>query len=137
MPGSIGTRAASRQSSARMPLCMTRSTGVSRTSVASKRPIVAVRASRVTGRATTAMQIRSASSAGTNSTEPPFSVGSPMSSSQPSRSTMTTRRRSLSKRQPAGGSKQRRTVRVSPAGARDRISGDTSVLDSSSVVRTR
>ena len=37
-----------------------------------------------------------------------------MSSIQPNRSTMTTRRRCLSKRQPAGGSKQRLTVRVSP-----------------------
>ena len=112
-----------------MPLFTTCSTGRSRTSVASKRPIVAVRAWRVTGRATTATQIWPGLSSGTNSTEPPFNVGSPRSSCQPSRSTMTTRRRSWSKRQPGGGSKQRRTVRVSPAGARARISGDTSVFE--------
>jgi hypothetical protein len=53
--------------------------------------MVAVRALRMTGRAITAMQTCAGFSAGTNSTEPAFSVGSLTSSCQPSRSTMTTR----------------------------------------------
>ena len=137
MPASIGTRIASRQSSARTPLRAAVSTVTSRTSVASNRPIVAVRAVFTAGLATTERHTWSGLSGATRSTEPLFSVGSLRSSCQPSRSTMTTRIRSRSNRHPDGGSKQRRTVRVSPTGARARISGDTSVLDSGATVRTR
>jgi len=97
---------------------------------------VAVRAPAVTGLALTTRQACSGPSSEANSTVPPFRVGSLTSSNQPSRSTITTRRCCLSKRQPAGASKQRRSARVSPAAARTMISGDRRVLDSGTVQRS-
>ena len=88
----------------------------------------------VTGCATTEMQIWLASSPG-ELDEPPFRLDPDIL--EPSQSFGDDDAPALLVETPAwGGSKQRRTC-ASRGAARDRISGDTSVLDSGSVVITR